>query len=625
MTSSSPAPGRELRINDFAFKIGTVNGTGSASANGLLMQTIFRMGIPISGKNVFPSNIQGLPTWYEIRVNGRGRTARTPLFDLIVAMNPATYARDVAEVRNDGWLLHDSSWPMDPSLKREDVTFLGIPIGKMCVEHFQGARERILMKNIVYTGALAALFDMDMTVIQHLLEETFAKKKALLDSNFLAVRLGYEYAKEHFECPLPIRLQRLDETSDHIIIDGNTAAALGCVYAGATVGAWYPITPSTSLMDGFTRFCRQFRTDPETGEKNYAIIQAEDELSAAGMVIGANWAGARAFTPTSGPGISLMSEFIGLAYYAEVPSVFFNVQRTGPSTGMPTRTQQGDLMLCAYASHGDTKHIVLFPAHPGESFEMAVASFDLAERYQTPVFVVQDLDIGMNDWMVPRFRWDDSYRPDRGKVLNAEELEAAQNFYRYLDVDGDGIPYRTLPGVHPKGAYFTRGSGHDKYGRYTEDSDAYVEVVDRLRRKVEGAAEALPAPLVDHREGPGKARYGIVSIGACDGAAREALDQLRAEGMSVDYMRIRGFPFAASVEEFLHAHEVNFIVEQNRDAQLRSLLLLETETPRSKLVSVRYYGGLPMSCHHVVDGIHRHFYGDEAIEPLPIGGSRGVA
>ena len=623
MTFPASGPSSGLRINDFAFKIGTVNGTGSASANGLLMQTIFRMGIPISGKNVFPSNIQGLPTWYEIRVNGEGRTARTPVFDLLVAMNPATYERDVAEVRSGGWILHDSSWPMDEALKREDVTFLGVPIGRMCVEAFDGARERILMKNIVYTGVLAALFDMDMTVIQGLLEETFARKKALLDSNFQAVRMGYDYAKEHFDCPLPIRLQRLDRTGNHVIIDGNTAAALGCVYAGATVGAWYPITPSTSLMDGFARFCKDYRTDPETGERRYAIVQAEDELSAAGIVIGAGWAGARAFTPTSGPGISLMGEFIGLAYYAEVPAVFFDVQRTGPSTGMPTRTQQGDLMLCAYASHGDTKHLVLFPAHPGESFEMAVAAFDLAERFQTPVFVVQDLDIGMNDWMVERFRWDDAYRPDRGKVLNAEELDAAQTFYRYLDVDGDGVPYRTLPGTHPtKGAYFTRGSGHDKYGRYTEDADAYTEVVDRLRRKVEKAADALPAPVLDRQDG---ARVGLVTVGGCDGACREALDVLRAEGIATDFLRVRGFPFPASVEAFLMEHDVNYIVEQNRDGQLRSLLLLETQVPREKLVSVLYYGGLPMSSQHVLDGVHRHRGSAGAKTEADSSPARGVA
>ncbi len=612
-STEDTGPG-DVRTNDFAFKIGTVNGTGSASANGLLMQTIFRMGIPISGKNVFPSNIQGLPTWYEIRVNADGFTARTPVFDLLVAMNPATYAQDVEEVRSDGWLLHDSSWPMDASLKRPDVTYLGIPIGTMCVENFKGARERILMKNIVYAGALAALFQMDLDVIKHMLTETFSRKPALLDSNFKAIALGYDYAQEHWDCPLPIRLEAMDATGDHIIIDGNTAAGLGCVYAGATVGAWYPITPSTSLMDGFARFCKQFRTDPETGVKRYAIVQAEDELSAAGVVIGANWSGARAFTPTSGPGISLMSEFIGLAYYAEIPSVFFDVQRTGPSTGMPTRTQQGDLMLCAYASHGDTKHICLYPGNPTESFEMAVAAFDLTERFQTPVFVVQDLDIGMNDWVIPRLEWDDNYRPDRGKMLNAEELEAAESFYRYLDVDGDGIPYRTVPGEHPKGAYFTRGSGHDKYGRYTEDSEAYREVVDRLRRKVESASSSVPAPVTDLTE---NAQYGLLTVGGCDAATREALVQLRTAGMAVDFMRVRGFPFPESVTEFLMAHDTNLIVEQNRDGQLRSLLILETEVPRERLTSVLQYGGMPLSAQHVIDGIRPHLSAELAAALAP--------
>ena len=590
------------RVNDFAFKIGTVNGTGSASANGLIMQSIFRMGIPVSGKNVFPSNIQGLPTWYEIRVNGRGHLARTPHFDLIVAMNPATYARDIAEVRSGGWLLHDSSWPMADTLRRDDITFLGIPLANLCVRHFEGARERILMKNIAYTGALAALLEIDLETIRRLLEETFGgpKKKHLLDSNFQAIRLGHDHAIEHFDCPLPIRLEPMRENDDAILIDGNTAAALGCVYAGASVAAWYPITPSTSLIDAFTRFCGMYRVDPETKKSRGAIIQAEDELAAAGITIGAGWAGARAFTSTSGAGISLMSEFIGLAYYAEVPSVFFNIERVGPSTGMPTRTQQGDVLMCAYASHGDTKHICLYPNDPHECFEFAVAAFDLAERYQTPVFVLSDLDIGMNDWVVPRLRWDDAYRPDRGKVLSAGDLEKIEKFYRYLDVDGDRIPYRTIPGESPKGAYFTRGSGHTKYGTYTEDSEEYTEVVDRLLDKVNRAGEAVPEPVI--RSGPG-ARYALVTLGGCHGAVVEALEELEADGERFDYMRIRGFPFSDAVTRFLEAHELNLVVEQNRDAQLLSLLTLETPIAKQRLASVRYYGGLPMSAHHVVTGV----------------------
>ena len=465
------------RVNDFAFKIATANGTGSASANGLIMQAIFRMGIPVTGKNVFPSNIQGLPTWYEIRVSGRGYTARTPEFDLMVAINAATYQKDVAEVRSGGWLFYDSSWPLDERLRRPDVTYLGVPLAALCNETFQGVRERILMKNIAYAGALAALLGMDTAIIRALLEEKYGRKQALMASNQKAVDLGYDYATRTFDCPLPIHLTPLDKTRDAILIDGNTAAALGCLYAGATVGAWYPITPATSLMEAFRNFCMKYRRDPETNANRFAILQAEDELAAIGMVIGAGWAGARAFTPTAGPGISLMNEFIGLAYYTEIPAVIFDVQRTGPSTGMPTRTQQGDLMTCAYASHGDTRHICLYPGDPREAFEFAVMSFDLAERFQTPVFVLSDLDIGMNDWMIPKLAWDDAYRPDRGKVLSAEQLEEVKTFYRYMDADGDGIPYRTLPGTHPKGAYFTRGSGHNKYGGYTEDPEEYQEVL----------------------------------------------------------------------------------------------------------------------------------------------------
>jgi len=421
-----------------------------------------------------------------------------------------------------------------------------------------------------------------------------------MDSNQKAIDLGYKYAQSHFTCPLPIRVEPMDLTKDSILIDGNTAAALGCLYAGATVGAWYPITPATSMMEAFKGFCQKYRTEPGSNRNRYAILQAEDELAAVGMVIGASWAGARAFTPTAGPGISLMTEFIGLAYYAEVPAVIFDVQRTGPSTGMPTRTQQGDLMLCAYASHGDTRHICLYPSDPREAFEFAATAFDLAERFQTPVFVLTDLDIGMNDWMVPKLTWDDSYRPDRGKVLTPAQLDEVKTFYRYLDVDGDGIAYRTLPGVHPKGAYFTRGSGHNRYGAYTEDGDEYVDVIDRIARKVQQASRAVPQPVVRTASG---ARLGLVTIGGCHAACAEALDLLAADGIALDYMRVRGFPFGEDVRAFLDSHDLNFIVEQNRDGQLRSLLMLETGVPVEKLESVRYYGGFPMSAHHVITGV----------------------
>jgi 2-oxoglutarate ferredoxin oxidoreductase subunit alpha len=591
-------------VNDFAFKVATVNGTGSASANGLLLQALFRMGIPVSGKNVFPSNIQGLPTWYEIRINKDGYTARSPDFQLMIAMNPQSYASDIEEVTSGGWVLYDNTREFDKELIRDDVTFLGMPLAQMCVEEFEGSRTRILMKNITYVGALVALLDIDIEIVKGMLQEKFAAKQHLMDANYRAIALGYDYAKEHFECPLPIRLEAMDETSDCVLVTGNTAAALGCVYAGATVGAWYPITPSTSLMDGFAEYCARFRVDPDTGKNNFCIIQAEDELAAAGMVIGASWMGARSFTPTSGPGISLMSEFIGLAYYAEVPSVFFNVQRTGPSTGMPTRTQQGDLLLCAYASHGDTKHIVLFPADPKECFEFAVAAFDLAERFQTPTFVLSDLDIGMNDWMIPRLEWDDDYVPDRGKVLTADELEEVEQFYRYVDVDGDHIPYRTLPGVHPKGAFFTRGSGHDKYGRYTEGSDEYIEVMDRLLRKVESAGDHVPAPEV--YAGDKAASVGLVSLGGCHWAVLEARDDLAARGVDVDYLRIRGFPFNQTIEDFLESHDEVFVIEQNRDRQLLRLIEMETSCSKEKLRSIRYYGGQPLSKGHVLDGLAEH-------------------
>ncbi len=593
-------------INDFAFKMGTVNGTGSASANALLMQAIFRMGIPVTGKNIFPSNIQGLPTWYEIRVSKDGYTARPSEVDLVVALNPSTYARDVASVRPGGYLMYDSSWPLDPDLVKEGITVLGIPFGRMCVETFEKDRDRTLLRNIAYAGALAALLDIDMTVVEQMLNEKFGKKPRLLESNHTAIHLGYDYAKANFTCPLPFRLEKMDATGDAILMDGNTACALGAVYAGATVGAWYPITPATALMEAFKGFCEKFRVDKETGLNNYAILQAEDELAAAGIVIGAGWAGARSFTNTSGPGISLMQEFIGLAYYTDIPAVFFDVQRCGPATGMPTRTQQADLLSLAYASHGDTKHLLLFPANPRECFEMALQAFDLAERFQTPVFVASDLDIGMNDWMVKRLEWDDNYRPDRGKVLDAAALEKVAKFSRYLDVDGDGIAARTLPGVGGKGAYFVRGSGHDKHAAYTEDSDAYLELVDRLKRKINGAASSMPAPVVIRQPG---ADVGLVTIGGCDAAVREAADILAAQGVAVDVMRIRGFPFAAEVQEFIEGHARSFVIEQNRDAQLRSLLAIETGIARDVMIPILDYGGMPLTAKVVVDAVAAHLAG----------------
>ena len=587
-------------VNDVVIKIATVNGTGSASANGLLRKAIFRMGIPVVGKNYFPSNIQGLPTWYEIRVTGDGYHARSDQLDIMVAMNAQTYAQDMAEVSPGGWLLYDSTWPRSSLLDRDDITVLGVPLSRMCNEAFEGARARILMKNIAYVGVVAALLDIDLEIIKVLLEETFADKSHLIDANMQAIHLGYDFAQENFVCPLPKKVEAIDKAAGHIVIDGNTAAGLGCMYAGATVAAWYPITPSTSLMDAFRSFCSEYRVDPETGKRTYCIIQAEDELAAIGMVIGAAWNGARSFTSTSGPGISLMSEFLGFAYYAEIPTVVFNVQRTGPSTGMPTRTQQSDILSCAYASHGDTRHVLLFPADPYECFHTAVQAFDFAERLQTPVMVLSDLDIGMNDWMIPEFEWDDSYVPDRGKLLSAEELENMDKFYRYLDVDGDGIPYRTLPGVHAKGSYFTRGSGHTKYGAYTEDGDAYQDVVDRLLVKWDTARTLLPKPEVEYSRFN---KAALLTVGSGHAACIEARDRLQEQNVKLNYCRVKSFPFSAEVGEFIDKHEVVYVVEQNRDAQLRSLLMLDIDADQDKLKSLLHYSGIPINAGFVVDGV----------------------
>ena len=597
-------------VNDFAIKLANVNGTGSASANGLIMQAIFRMGIPVSGKNLFPSNIQGLPTWYEIRVNAKGHTARSLDYDLMVAMNAQTYRQDIREVRENGYVLYDSSWPLEHDLYREDVNFIPVPLARMVNERFEDARQRILLKNIAYAGVLVAVLDIDVPIVEDLLAETFAGKAALRESNRQALHMGVDYAREHFQCPLPFHLEKMNANEDKILIDGNTATALGCLYAGATVAAWYPITPATSVMDAFRKFCEKYRKDAETGQNNFLILQAEDELAAIGMVIGACWNGARAFTSTSGPGVSLMNELLGLAYYSEIPAVVIDVQRVGPSTGMPTRTQQGDLLECAYASHGDTKHILLFPANPAECFEFAVQSFDLAERFQTPVLMLSDLDIGMNDWVVPKLKWDDSYRPDRGRVLSADDLKQIPKFHRYSDEDQFYVPPRTLPGVSPKGAYVTRGSGHNKYGGYTETPSEYQEVVDRLAHKQKAAANMVPVPEISNGTG---SRLGIITLGSCNVAVREAIEVLAGRDVQMDYLRVRGFPFHRSVEEFLYAHDVTFIVEQNRDAQLRSLLTLETCVPKERLRSVLAYGGFPLSTRNVVEGVLKHLKANHAV------------
>ena len=594
--------------NDFTIRIANVNGTGSASANSLLMKTLFRMGIPVAGKNFFPSNIQGLPTWYEVRANDRGYLARSGTVDIAVAMNAETYQRDLRELSSGGYLLYDSTWPRREVLRREDVHILGVPLARMCNENFDNARARILMKNIAYVGVLATLLEMDLEIIRELLMETFARKKPLLEANQIAIGLGYDYAQEHLNCPLPFVARSMDGPGSRIIIDGNTAAALGCVYAGATFGAWYPITPSTSLMDAFRSFCGRFRT-AEDGTRDYCVIQAEDELAAIGMVLGAGWNGARAFTSTSGPGISLMSEFLGYGYYAEIPAVLFDVQRVGPSTGMPTRTQQGDILSSAYASHGDTRHVLLFPSSPKECFELATRAFDLAEQLQTPVIVLSDLDLGMNDWMSEELAWDDTFRPDRGKVLHAEELEELEAFYRYLDADGDGVPYRTLPGEHPKGAFFTRGSGHNMYGGYTENAGEYQEVMDRLRRKWDHAATIVPGPEIHMTPG---AQAAMITLGTGDAACREALDILAGRGVQLDYMKIRAFPFSKEVRSFLSSHQRIYVVEQNRDAQLRTLLINEAGGRAEQLIEALHYNGMPIPATSVVSTVELDLLRDQA-------------
>ena len=578
-------------VNDFVCKFATVNGSGSASANTMFAKTVFRMGVPVSPKNIFPSNIQGLPTWYEVRVSEKGYLARRDGIDLMVAMNPQTFREDLAEVAPGGWLLYDSTMPRN--WPRDDIQILPVPIAAMCAKKWSDPRQRQLFKNMVYIGALSALLDMDMEVLKGVIGDQLRGKEKLVAANLEAVNLGRDYAFENFQCPLPISLRKADGARGKIMVTGNSAAGLGAIYAGATVCSWYPITPSTSVAEAFEGYMKRLRVD-EDGTVLGAVVQAEDELAAIGMAIGAGWNGARSFTATSGPGISLMSEFLGLAYFAEVPVVLFNIQRGGPSTGMPTRTQQSDVMACAYASHGDTKHVLLFPADPNECFSMGAQAFDLAERLQTPVMVMSDLDIGMNDWMTDPFTWDDATVHDRGKVLDAAGLDAAKDWGRYRDADGDGIPYRTLPGAHPsKGSFFTRGTSHDAYARYTEDGRVNAENMRRISRKFETAKTLVPQPEVETRDP--RARIGIIYFGATRPAVMEALDELEADGIRVNAMRLRGFPFSDEVKAFCDAHDRVFVVEQNRDAQMRSLLMLEAGIDGDKLVATLNFDGMPLT------------------------------
>jgi 2-oxoglutarate/2-oxoacid ferredoxin oxidoreductase subunit alpha len=583
-------------INDFVVKFATVNGSGSASANTIFAKTLFRMGIPVSPKNIFPSNIQGLPTWYEVRVSEAGYVARRDGIDLMVAMNPQSFKEDVAEIVPGGWLLYDSTlpriWP------RDDIKVLGVPIAEICASKWSDTRQRQLFKNMVYVGALTALLDIDLAVLKSAVGDQLKGKEKLVAANMEAVALGRAYAADNFDCPLPIQVRHSERAKGKIMVSGNDAAGLGAIYAGATVCAWYPITPSTSLAESFEKYAKRMRVTKD-GKHLYGIVQAEDELAAIGVAIGGGWNGARSFTATSGPGISLMSEFLGLAYFAEVPIVLFNIQRGGPSTGMPTRTQQSDVLSCAYASHGDTKHVLLFPANPTECFSMGVQAFDLAERLQTPVMVMSDLDIGMNDWVTDAFAWDDAYVHDRGKVLDAERLEMfkelkGKDWGRYQDIDGDAIPYRTLPGTHPtKGAFFTRGTSHDENARYSEDGRVHARVLDRIRRKFDTAASLVPKPEISTRDKYAKA--GIIYFGATTPAVLEGLDLLDDDGLKLNAMRIKAFPFSKEVAAFCNAHERIFVVEQNRDAQMRSLLMTEASIPGSKLIPALNYDGMPLT------------------------------
>jgi 2-oxoglutarate/2-oxoacid ferredoxin oxidoreductase subunit alpha len=585
-------------VNDFVIRFANVNGSGSASANRLFARSIMRMGVPIASRNIFPSNIQGLPTWYEVRVTEAGRLGRRGGVDLMVAMNPQTWDKDVGSIEPGGYLFYDSTRPIASSKLRDDIELVGMPLTDICNRVYDDPRERQLFKNIIYVGALAELLGIELAEVERLIEEQFKGKDRLIAPNIQALHMGRDHARERFADACGLRVRRADRVRERILIDGNSAAGLGCVYGGATVAAWYPITPSTSLAEAFSRYCRLYRTDPETGKARHAIVQAEDELAAIGMAIGAAWNGARAFTATSGPGISLMQEFIGLAYFAEIPVVIFDVQRGGPSTGMPTRTQQSDILACAYASHGDTKQVLLFPEDPKECFEFAGLAFDLADRLQTPVFVLQDLDIGMNEWLCEPLSWDEGRSYDRGKVLGYEELEAGREFGRYLDVDGDGIPYRTYPGTHPaRGAFFTRGTSRDRYARYTEEGAAYEDNMQRLLRKLETAKSLVPPPIL--RPAPQPTRFGLIYFGSSAPAVHEALDGLERQGLNVDALRLRAVPFADDVTDFITNHDQVFVVEQNRDAQLCMLLVNECAIDPAKFISVLHYDGTPITARFI--------------------------
>ncbi len=596
-------------VNDFVIKFANVNGTGSASANNLFAKALFRMGLPVSPKNIFPSNIQGLPTWYEVRVSEAGYLGRRGGIDIALSVNPQSMAQDIKEVRSGGYFIYDNTKPLDLRLVRDDVNIIGIPLTRICNDEYKDPRQRQLFKNVIYVGALAALLNMDFKVLTDLVGDQFKGKEKLILPNIHALELGHQYARSQFECPIGIQVKTLDSLGDQILVDGNTALGLGAVYGGATVAAWYPITPSTSVVDAYEKYARRVRIDAGTGHKNYAIVQAEDELSAIGMVIGASWNGARAFTATSGPGVSLMSEFLGLAYFAEIPTVLFNVQRAGPSTGMPTRTQQSDILSTAYASHGDTKQVLLFPSTPRECFDFGALSFDLAERLQTPIIVMTDLDLGMNDNMSEPLAWDDARRYDRGKVMTAEQLEEGAEFGRYLDVDGDAISYRTYPGTHPnRGAFFTRGTSRDEYAVYTEKGEEYEKNMLRLMRKWDTIKGYVPEPEVVAASE--ETDVAVLYFGTSEASSREALDYLaQDDGIHLDAMRVRSFPFNDEVKAFIEGHSQVFVIEQNRDAQLRTLLMAEFEFGPDKLKSVLCFDGTPISARNIRKQIKQYLDG----------------
>jgi 2-oxoglutarate ferredoxin oxidoreductase subunit alpha len=605
---------RITAVNDFVVKFANVNGSGSASANELFARSILRMGVPVSPRNIFPSNIQGLPTWYEVRVTEDGHLGRRGGVDLMIAMNPQTWDRDLKEIEPGGYLLYDSTRPMPPSKFRDDIHVIGVPLTEIAASKFADPKERQLLKNIMYVGVLSALLGIDPEVIATLLGEQYRGKDKLVRPNLEAFMTGLHYGREHLSDAVGLSIRASDRVGDRIFVEGNAATALGCVYGGATVCAWYPITPSTSVAEAFQKYCSRYRVDKATGRNKFAIVQAEDELASIGMVIGASWNGARAFTATSGPGVSLMTEFIGLAYFAEIPAVIVDVQRGGPSTGMPTRTQQSDLLACAYASHGDTKHVLLFPEDPHECFEFAATALDLAERLQTPVFLMTDLDIGMNHRLCKPLKWDDTRRYDRGKVMTAEKLEAGRDFGRYLDVDGDGIPYRTLPGVHPtRGAYFTRGSTRDAYARYSEAGPDYIYNMERLLKKFDSAKALVPQPVV--QPAPQKTAFGVIYFGSTAPAMDEALGVLERDGVHLDRLRVRAFPFPESIDRFIKQHETVFVVEQNRDAQLRTLLVNELQVDPARLTPVLHYDGTPITARFIVEAI-RERMPDANVRPL---------